>query len=488
MIVKRTSRMEILSRLRAKVERRVPVFIASAASGLVAQLLEAAGVDCVNTFSGARLRANGMGTMSMLWPILDSNRQTLDYTREDILPALTGRAFVCACLNANDPLKDMVLVLEDLKRMGVASVSNIGPSISYVDKDSHIYKVLTSAGVTLQNEIDMLRVAKEMGLVTIGLAFDEEDSCRVVAEAQPDVFCFHAGTTKGGLRGFDAGETIEETARRTETVNQKLRGLEPDLILIAHGAAMETPEEAQYMLDHTTCHGFWTGSSTERIPIEKAVAETAARFAALRFSSRAEPLPMPRVIAVLATLDTKGQQAQYVKEQLEALGSGALVVDLGVTGTPSPRGDVTRDEVALAGGTPLGELLQGPSREAAQPVMARGALRILQDRVKAGALHGVIGLGGLQGTAVHRGDAGAPLWPAQDHGLDRRLGKHRGLRRRHGHHHDVQRGRHHRPQRVPAQGAGQRRGRRPWHGPGPRRPRPRSGAASRSSGCPTSAS
>jgi predicted TIM-barrel enzyme len=286
MIVRRTSRAEILDKLRGKVERRVPVFIASAASGLVAQLLEGAGADCVNTFSGARLRANGMGTMSMLWPILDSNRQTLDYTREDILPALRGDAFVCACLNANDPLKDMVLLLEDLKRMGVLSVSNIGPSISYVDKDSHIYKVLTGAGITLQNEIDMLKVAREMGMVTIGLAFDEEDSCRVVAEAQPDVFCFHAGTTKGGRRGFDAGETIAETARRTETVNQKLRGLKSDLILVAHGAAMETPEDAQYMLDHTSCHGFWTGSSTERIPIEKAVAETAARFAALRFSAR----------------------------------------------------------------------------------------------------------------------------------------------------------------------------------------------------------
>ena len=286
MIVKRTSRTEILGKLRAKVESRTPVFIASAASGLVAQLLEAAGVDCINTFSGARLRANGMGTMSMLWPILDSNRQTLDYTREDILPALAGASFVCACLNANDPLKDMVLLLDDLKRMGVCSVSNIGPSISYVDKDSHIYQVLTKAGITLQNEIDMLKVAKEMGMVTIGLAFDEEDSCRVVAEAQPDLFCFHAGTTKGGRRGFDAGEKIEETARRTEAVNQKLRRLKPDLILVAHGAAMETPEEAQFMLDHTSCHGFWTGSSTERIPIERAVAETAARFAALRFSNK----------------------------------------------------------------------------------------------------------------------------------------------------------------------------------------------------------
>jgi predicted TIM-barrel enzyme len=283
-IVPRTSRPQILQKLRTKVERRLPVFIASAGSGLVARLLEQAGVDCVNTFSGARLRANGMGTMSMLWPILDSNQQTLDYTEQDILPAMSGEAFVCACLNANDPLKDMRSVLERLKGMGVCSVSNIGPSISYVDKDSHIYRVLTSAGITLQHEIDMLTLAREMEMVTIGLAFDEEDSVRVVEEAQPDIFCFHAGTTKGGLRGFDSGETIAETAERTEAVNQKLRGLKRDLILVAHGAAMETPEDAQFMLDHTSCDGFWTGSSTERLPIERAVSEAARAFAALRFT------------------------------------------------------------------------------------------------------------------------------------------------------------------------------------------------------------
>ena len=286
MIVPRTTRSDIMGRLRAKVAQQLPVFIASAGSGLVAKLLEQAGVDCVNTFSGARLRANGMGTMSMLWPILDSNKQTLQYTAEDILPAMTGKAFVCACINANDPLKDMRVVLEQLKGMGVMSVSNIGPSISYVDKDSNIYKVLTSAGITLDNEIAMLKLAREMDMVTVGLAFDDDDSRRLVGEAQPDIFCFHAGTTKGGLKGYDSGETIEQTAERTEQANQQLRALKRDVILVAHGAAMETPEDAQYMLDHTTCDGFWTGSSTERIPIEKAVSATARTFAALRFTKR----------------------------------------------------------------------------------------------------------------------------------------------------------------------------------------------------------
>jgi predicted TIM-barrel enzyme len=283
MIVPRTTREQILGRLRAKVQRRLPIMIASAGSGLVAQLLERAGVDCINTFSGARLRANGMGTMAMLWPILDSNAQTLDSTEQDILPALKGEAFVCACLNANDPLKDMRTVLERCRAMGVMSVSNIGPSVSYVDKDSNLYRVLRQSGITFEHEIEMLALAKELGLVTVALAFDMQDSLAVVEGARPDVFCFHAGTTKGGLRGYDSGESIAETARRTEAAYRAIRDVAPDTLLDAHGAAMETVEDAGYMLAHTSGHGFWTGSSTERIPIEKAVLSTAREFAALRF-------------------------------------------------------------------------------------------------------------------------------------------------------------------------------------------------------------
>ena len=286
MIVKHTSRTEIMNKLRKKVDAKIPILIASAGSGLVANLLEKAGADCVNTFSGARLRGNGMGTMSMMWPIMDSNKQTMDYTREDIMPAINGDAFICACLNANDPLKDMRMVLNDCKTMGVYSVSNIGPSISYVDKDSEIYKVLTKSGITLDNEIEMLKLAKEMDMVSIGLAFDLEDSIRIMEEAQPDIFCFHAGTTKGGLKGYDSGEPLEMTAQRTEDAYAVLRKIKPDVMLIAHGAGLVTPEDGQYILDNTSCDGIWTGSSTERIPIEKAVLSTAKEFADLRFSKK----------------------------------------------------------------------------------------------------------------------------------------------------------------------------------------------------------
>jgi predicted TIM-barrel enzyme len=69
----------------------------------------------------------------------------------------------------------------------------------------------------------------------------------------------------------------------------QVRAIHPEVILIAHGAAMETPADAQYLLDHTSGHGFWTGSSTERLPIERAVLGAAEEFARLRFTDRANP-------------------------------------------------------------------------------------------------------------------------------------------------------------------------------------------------------
>ena len=65
MITKRITTQQILANLQAKVEARVPIMISSAGSGLVAKLQEAAGSDCINTSSGARLRSNGMGTMAI---------------------------------------------------------------------------------------------------------------------------------------------------------------------------------------------------------------------------------------------------------------------------------------------------------------------------------------------------------------------------------------------------------------------------------------
>jgi len=107
-----------------------------------------------------------------------------------------------------------------------------------------------------------------------------------------------------------------------------------------------------------------------------------------------------KAIAVLATLDTKAEEAQFLREQLARLGSRAVVVDMGVIGSPGTMADVSREDVARAGGGELSQLLENPTREAAAPVMTAGAIAVLEKMLRSGELHGILGLGGFQGTAA----------------------------------------------------------------------------------------
>ena len=107
-----------------------------------------------------------------------------------------------------------------------------------------------------------------------------------------------------------------------------------------------------------------------------------------------------KTIIVLATLDTKGREAQYLREQIEGFGEKALVVDTGVVGTPGAKADITRAEVAEAGGKLLGELLENPDREVAAPVMADGATVIVSRLAAAEKAHGIVAMGGTQGTTL----------------------------------------------------------------------------------------
>jgi len=107
-----------------------------------------------------------------------------------------------------------------------------------------------------------------------------------------------------------------------------------------------------------------------------------------------------KTIAILATLDTKGQEAEFLRQQVQSHGCDALVIDSGVIGTPAAKADVTREEVAKAGGSTLKDLLANPSREVAAPLMAEGAKKIVSELCANGKIHGVLGLGGTQGTTL----------------------------------------------------------------------------------------
>jgi len=107
-----------------------------------------------------------------------------------------------------------------------------------------------------------------------------------------------------------------------------------------------------------------------------------------------------KTIVVLATLDTKGREAQYLRECIERRGHRALLIDTGVVGTPQTATDIPREEVAAAGGRPLAELLRSPTREEAAPVMAAGATKLVASLAERGQVHGILSLGGTQGTTL----------------------------------------------------------------------------------------
>jgi uncharacterized protein (UPF0261 family) len=107
-----------------------------------------------------------------------------------------------------------------------------------------------------------------------------------------------------------------------------------------------------------------------------------------------------RNIAILATLDTKGEEVAFLKNLLRSRGYSATLVDIGPLGPPLVRPDVTNAEVARLGGQNLAALLRSGERDRIMEGMGKGASTLLSLLFAKGRIDGVIGLGGNQGTAV----------------------------------------------------------------------------------------
>lgn len=105
-------------------------------------------------------------------------------------------------------------------------------------------------------------------------------------------------------------------------------------------------------------------------------------------------------VYVLATLDTKGREAAFVRDELRAAGVEAMLVDCGCLGEPAVAADVARDEVFRAAGTTLEAVRARGDRSEAVTQAARGAAALAQRWHAHGRLSGVLGLGGSAGTTI----------------------------------------------------------------------------------------
>ena len=118
------------------------------------------------------------------------------------------------------------------------------------------------------------------------------------------------------------------------------------------------------------------------------------------------PLPTPEgtvavaTVALLGTLDTKGQEYGFLREKLRAAGCDVVLIDAGIIGPPQAAADVGADEVARGAGKQRAALAAAGDRGAAVEAMGHGAAAVLERLHAAGGLHGVLGMGGSGGSSL----------------------------------------------------------------------------------------
>jgi predicted TIM-barrel enzyme len=283
-MAKRYSRQEFLDRLWGEIKRGKPLVMTGAGNGIAAKFIERGGVDILGVYNTGYFRMQGYGSLAGMLPMADANEMVYQVGRREVLPQVK-EVPVIAGLNGVDVLRDMRLFLEDIRRIGFSGVHNF-PTVAWFDGEFR--KTLEGTGLGYQMEIDMLTMARELDLLTIGYAFNAEDTERLIQEAAPDIYIFHAGITRGGTTGYAGGRSLQDMAERTQAMYDVARKIKPDLILLAHGAALVNPEDGQYMLDHTDCHGVQLGSSIERMAVEVPLQERAAAFKSVRFPEGAQ--------------------------------------------------------------------------------------------------------------------------------------------------------------------------------------------------------
>jgi predicted TIM-barrel enzyme len=272
------SREEILTRLRAKVAAGRPIVGGGAGTGISAKLEEAGGIDLIVIYNSGRFRMGGRGSLAGLMPYGDANAIVMDMARE-VLPVVKHTP-VLAGVCGTDPFRVMRLFLRDVMNAGFAGVQNF-PTVGLID--GTFRQNLEETGMSYGLEVDMIRAARELGLLTTPYCFNA-DEARAMAESGADILIPHMGLTTSGSIGAQTALTLEQSARRVQEMHDAAKRVNKEILVLCHGGPIAEPADAQYILDHTEgIVGFYGASSMERLPVEPAITNRTREYTQLRF-------------------------------------------------------------------------------------------------------------------------------------------------------------------------------------------------------------
>jgi predicted TIM-barrel enzyme len=267
---------EARARLRATLDGGGLIIGAGAGTGLSAKCAEEGGADLIIIYNSGRYRMAGRGSMAGLMPYGDANAIVMDMARE-VLP-IARNTPVLAGVCGTDPFRLMDRFLREVLDTGFAGVQNF-PTVGLIDGTYRMN--LEETGMSYSLEVEMIREAASLGLLTAPYVFDPAQAA-AMTEAGADVLVPHMGLTTKGTIGAQTAKTLDQCVEEIQAMRDAAVAENPDVMVLCHGGPLAEPDDARYVLERTEgIVGFFGASSMERLPTEIAMTENMRRFKAL---------------------------------------------------------------------------------------------------------------------------------------------------------------------------------------------------------------
>jgi predicted TIM-barrel enzyme len=271
--MKKWNREELVAHFQDMVARNEPIVGGGAGTGLSAKCEEAGGIDLIVIYNSGRYRMAGRGSLAGLMPYGNANEIVKEMARE-VLP-VTKHTPVLAGVCGTDPFVFMDQFLGELKAMGFAGIQNF-PTVGLID--GAFRANLEETGMSYAQEVEMIRKARELGLLTTPYVFSA-DNARDMTRAGADIIVCHMGLTTGGNIGAETAMDLDDCVAAINEWAEAAKAEREDILVLCHGGPIAEPSDAEYVLARCPqCHGFYGASSMERLPTERALTEQTRAF------------------------------------------------------------------------------------------------------------------------------------------------------------------------------------------------------------------
>jgi predicted TIM-barrel enzyme len=276
--MKSFTRTELLQKFQDMVSRNEPIIGGGAGTGISAKWEEAGGVDLIVIYNSGRYRMAGRGSLAGLLAYGNANEIVKDMAKE-VIPVVQQTP-VLAGVNGTDPFVMWDHFFSELKALGFAGVQNF-PTVGLIDGVFRANLEETGMGYAL--EVEAIRRAHELDLLTTPYVFSEADAV-AMTEAGADIIVCHMGLTTKGSIGAKTAKTLDDCVPLIDAWAAAARKVREDVIVLCHGGPIAMPEDAAYVLQRCQqINGFYGASSVERLPTEVAIKQQMEAFKNVTF-------------------------------------------------------------------------------------------------------------------------------------------------------------------------------------------------------------